>query len=330
MSDELIIEYLHERGRTGVPIGFVASVMSAVDEAPMARSPFGFSLPVLTGTAFVGVVIAVALSLVLGSGRPVGPAPSAAPSATTSAGTVEELEFELAAAVDALRVAPGVRGQQTEALTDALAVAVWFDWRSNGDYVVVQRNDLDVIRAGSATVTGEGISTSIFVLTGDRFLFSAFATPGSTPPWQNVPRDQAPPVVTLGTGLLAGESDPADPTKPLTVLSSMPDIPTGSIERRLDADGRVTWTAETLWRGGTAIQRWQIAPNGMFRSWTFDLVGATLDPNGEFEDNVTSMSLEFEALTDPRPIFVPDLADEPDPADFGLPDDFPLPAVTSP
>ena len=331
MSDERVIEYLRDRGRVGVPIGFVSSVMSALDEAPAARSWFGFSLPVVAGVAVAGAAIALVLALVLGPGRPVGPVPSAAPSATTSAESIDELRTELQAAIGALRAAPGVQGLQTATLRDILGGAVWFDWRSNGDYVLVQRTDLDVTQtgwwldpAGEPPVMGERVGTIIWAFVADRFFFASGLSSEGPGSWQDFPRSEAPPVVAYGPGLLSGEIEATDLLA--GVVIGVPDLSTGTIERRLDADGRVTWTAETPWRGGTATQRWGIAPDGSLRSWTWDIVGATLDPDGAFDGNMTSASLQFDVLGDPAPIVEPDLADVPDPVAFGLPDDFPLAA----
>lgn len=330
MSDERIIEYLRDRGRTDVPSGFVSSVMSAVEAAPPPRSWFAAHLPAVAAVAAVALV--AALALVLGPGRTVGPAPtsSPAPTSTTTAGTVEELHAELTAAVEALRAAPGVRGQQSASLRDSLGSATWFDWRANGDHVVVTRTDLDVTQTGwwmdpfaSPPANGERVGTWIAVSVGDRYLES-----GRHDGWDERPRVEAPRIVSYGTGILTGEIDPAEPLTGL-VLGS-PNLSAGTLERRAETDGRITWTAETPWREGTVIQRWRIAAGGSLQAWTWDAVGVRLDPDGAFNGNVTSAVLEFEVLTDPAPIPVPDLGDIPDASDFGLPADFPLPAVVVP
>lgn len=325
MSDERIIEYLRERGRADVPAGFVASVMAAVDDAPPRRSWFAAYLPAMAGVAAVAVI--AVLALVLGPGRSVGPGPTATPTptATSTAGTVEDLRTELAAAVQVLREAPGVEGLQTGSLRDVLGGATWFDWRSDGDHVVVMRSDVDVTQSGwwmdptgSPPAIGQRVVTSIWVVVGDQFLF------GDPEGWQSRPRSDAPPVISYGTGVLDGAIDPTAMLDGLVL--GPPDVTTGTLERRLASDGTVTWTAETPWRNGTAVQRWIIAPEGALRSWTMDAVGVTLDPDGAFDGNLTSATLEFEVLADPARIPTPDLEQAPDPSVFGLPDDFPLAA----
>lgn len=325
MSDERIIEYLRERGRADVPAGFVASVMAAIDDAPPRRSWFAAYLPAMAGVAAVAVI--AVLALVLGPGRSVGPGPTATPTptATSTVGTVEELRAELGAAVEALRDAPGVRGLQTASLRDALGSATWFDWRRDGDHVVVLRSDLDVTQtgwwldpAGSPPATGEQVMTSIYAFIGDQFFF------GSPAAWQSGPRADGPPVVSYGTGVLDGVIDPTEMLDGLVL--GQPDVTTGTLERRVGTDGSVVWIADTPWRNGTATQRWTIAPDGTLRSWTMDAVGITLDPDGAFNGNLTSATLEFEVLADPARIPTPDLDEVPDPSVFGLPNDFPLAA----
>jgi hypothetical protein len=322
VSDDRVVEYLRERGRVDLPSGFVSSVMSAVEAPAATRSWFAAGLPALATVTLVLVVTVVVL--VFGPGRSAGPVPSAsaAPSATTSA-TVEELRAELSAAVEALRVSPGVICLQSSTIGDVLGSAVWFDWRSTGDQVVVQRTDLDVTQSGwwmdptgSPPAVGERVVTSIYVFIGDQFLF------GGPDEWQVTPREEAPPIVSFGTGVLDGAIDPRAMLEGL--VPGPPDVASGTLERRVEADGRVTWTVETPWRGGTAVQRWRIAPGGGLEAWTWEVVGATLNPEEDFNGNLTSATLEYEIVADPTAIQMPDVTTIPDPSVFGLPDDFPL------
>jgi len=73
-TDERIAEYLRSRGVASPPVDLVDSVMAAVDAAPEPRSWFRANVPVLAAAGAAAVVLAVAL--LLGPFRDIGPAPA--------------------------------------------------------------------------------------------------------------------------------------------------------------------------------------------------------------------------------------------------------------
>ncbi len=321
MSDDPVIEFLRERGRIDLPGGFVGSVMAAVEAAPPPKSWFASFAPLMGALAAVVALIAVVYAF--GPGRPVGPAASPSVSATPVAATIEQLEAELDEALDVLREAPGVQGTQSASLGDVLGSATWFEWSPNGDQVVIQRWDLDVTQTGwwldpdgAPPAIGERVPTSIYAFIGDQYLF------GGGNEWASAPREDGPPIVSIGTGLLDGVIDPTVMLGGIAI--GPPDVASGELDRRVDADGGVTWTAVTPWRGGTATQTWRIGPDGALESWSWTLVDVPPNPEEDFFGNATAATLEYEMLDDVDRIPLPDLSAAPDPAFFGLPEDFPM------
>ena len=313
MNDERIIEYLRARGRADVPVGFVGSVMSAVEAAPVARMAFSWFLPAAVAIG-VAAVVAV-LALVLGPGRNVGPAPT--PSASASAASVEELQAAVASGFERLAESPGVQGVQTSEIEEYLEAATWFDWRPSGDQVVITRTDLDVqapwwLEAdGEPLTVGERIETAMYVLVGD----SWYRTEAGS--WQVADRAEAPRgTLAYGIGLLSGEIPAVPPTEEAKEAIST---------RRDLADGGRVWAMEgSNERGGTWITEWHIGPDGALVSMSFEGVDVPMLPSEDFGTSSRRFSFELTAVDDPEPIAVPDPEGAPDPADFGLPADFPL------
>src|SRR5688500_15041335 len=108
--------------------------MTAVDAAPAGRASFSWFLPAVVAAGVIAAVVVLALAL--GPRPDVGPGPSQSP--TPSAGaTVEELRAVVTGATERLAESAGVQGVQTGWIKEYLASATWFDWRPNGDQVVV-------------------------------------------------------------------------------------------------------------------------------------------------------------------------------------------------
>jgi hypothetical protein len=318
MSGDRISEYLRSRGQVSPPPGFVQSVMTAVDEAPPADSWFIGYLP---AAAFAGAVaLVVALAILLGGGPNVGPEPSRSLLVAEPA-SVEELRDALDNATERLREAPSVQGLQTAHTRQYLATATWFDYRANGDQVVIQRQDTDITMTGwwmdpngDPPAVGERLLTSIWVFTDDSFYF------GDGGEWQVADRRDSPPVVSFGPGILSGQIDPLQPLEGLT--PRLPDPDDGSVSSRPTADGDRVWTLTMPYRDGTAASTWRIDSTGALRSWSWDLMDVSPDP--EVGNFTTSSRLEFTPLQDAEPILPPDTESVPDPADLGLPTDFPM------
>jgi hypothetical protein len=312
VNDERIIEYLRARGRADVPAGFVGSVMRAVDDAPIPRSMFS---PYLPAVAAAGVVAVIAvLALWLGQGRDVGPAPN--PSATAAPVSLDELRAAVTESTVRLADSPGVQGVQTAWIEEYLASASWFDWRPNGDQVVVRRSDTDVQAPwwtdpeGEPLTVGERIETEMNVFLGD----SWYRTEAGS--WVVAERTDAPrgPLV-YAIGLLTGEIPAVPPTEEAAE--------TIATRRDLDDGGQV-WVLELSDGEGTWVAEWHIGPDGLLVSFATEGVGVTMFPSEDFGTATQRTRVEFTTLAAPEPIAAPDPDATPDPAVFGLPADFPL------
>ncbi|CAN5585055.1 hypothetical protein BH23CHL10_BH23CHL10_13450 [soil metagenome] len=234
--------------------------------------------------------------------------------------TMEELQAAVDSAVEALIDAPGVEGYQVAYIDEYLSGASWFDSRSNGDVVVVQRIDVDVAqiawwlnRSEGPPTTGRNIATTVWVLVGDEF-YEATSTSGQGDArWSVADRDAARRVpLTLGLVLLSGDDGmfglPADD---------------GAITREESPDGGSVWMLTTPDRDGEGVQRWHIGPGGELRSWSWELVGVS-QPMEPDTNPTTSWRMEFTALADPDPIQAPTSGEDLELTDFALPEDFPL------
>jgi hypothetical protein len=324
-TDEPIIDYLRARGRERPPDGFVSSVMAAIDDPGPSRSPFAAWMPAVAIATGVAVIAAVALFI--GQGPNVGPGPSPATNSPTPSASVEptidDLGVALLDAVDVLRAAPGVEGRQQVEIDGVIGAVTWFDWRANGDQVLVQRQDLDVtetgwwmVTDGAPPATGQRIYTFIQAKVGDESFFTNEAGD-----WQVAARDDGFRTGALGLAILDGAILPWRPLDGL--VSSLDDPSEARIERDDLPDGGVEWQLESEWTGAPLIQRWTIGPGGELRSWTFEREDRSVDPDGDFNANATHGWLQY-TITDGDPIEPPDVERVPDPASFGLPADFPL------
>lgn len=234
--------------------------------------------------------------------------------------TMEELEAAVDSAVEALVEAPGVEGYQEGYIDEYLSGASWFDYRSNGDVVVVQRTDVDVAQTAwwlnpseGPPATGRNIATTVRVLVGDSF-YEAISTSGQgAARWSVTDRDAARRVpLTLGLVLLSGDDR----------MFGRP-AADGEVTRERSTDGGSVWTVTVPERDGEGIQRWHIRPTGELASWSWELVGVS-EPAELESDPTTSGRIEFTLLADPDPIDAPDTEEVPDLTEFALPEDFPL------
>ena len=316
MTEERIVDYLRSRGRTEPPPTLVPSVMAAIDGAPPARSWFAAHLPAVAAAGMAALVAAVAI--LLGQSASIGPGPSPSPTpppATPVLATPADMRDAVDRAVDVLADQAGVRGVQSTSILGELALVRWIDYRSNGDQVVVQREDRDVSQSAwwlipdsEPPATGRNVMTYIWVTAGETFYAARIPAWDEGPAWVLTDVDELPNRTPVGMLLLAPE--------PLRLL-----VEDGTVDRRDRADGGVVWTMTSAHRDGTYEQEWQIGPGGALEAWSWEFVDVTPIPEGL---PYTSGELTFTILTDPAPIAPPDTDAAPDPADFGLPDDFPL------
>ena len=179
--------------------------MTAIDEAPPARSSFAAFLPAIAIAGAVAVI--VALALILGQGPNIGPNPTDSIEPVPSAATVEELRGAVESGIEVLREAPGVEGVATASVLGELSGATWFSWRPNGDQIVIARSDVDVEQTawwlepgGQPQARGENVTTTIHVLVGDEY----FRAEGAA--WVVQDREEPPPNAVIAmTGILDGE-----------------------------------------------------------------------------------------------------------------------------
>ena len=151
------------------------------------------------------------------------------------------------------------------------------------------------------------------MLVGDEYFFAEGGT------WVVQPSEEAPPSLSLATGMLDGDA--------LTV-EGMTSVPPGSdVTVTRNPDGGATWTFTAPYRDGTATSQWEFGPDGRLASWSSELHDVT--PTPEDTQFTTLGQTEFRPLSDAAPIEAPDPEAPPDPAALGLPPDFPLDAPAS-
>ncbi len=317
MNEQQLVEYLQSRAAVSVPQDFVGSVMAGVRTAPTQRSRFSSLLPAFAVAAVVAVV--ALLALVVGPGRDVGPAPS--PSAATASPTAtgeDELREAVTAATERLAQSAAVQGVQTSWTEEYIGTATWYDWRPNGDQVIVTRTDIDVQAPwytdpdGEPLSVGKRITTDIQVLVGD----SWYRTEDGE--WVIEDRADAPPALSYPTGLLSAEILAVPP-------SGFPDDVTAT--RQALADGGEVWALEAVTDDGRSLVEWRIGADGVLVSFSFEGTGVNLAPGDSIGNRSIRSVTEFIPVSDPDPI--PDPGPRPDPEQFGLPADFPLGAESS-
>lgn len=320
MNDEQIVEYLRSRGQATPPLDFGTFVMTAIDSAPPARSAFIRFLPAFVAVGAAAVLMVVAF--LLGQGREVGPAPSAlaSPSASADEVTLAELDAAVTGAVEALAASGGVQGRHVYTIEHYIASATWFDWRPNGDQVVVEMQDIDVSAPwwtdpdGQPLSVGERIETNISVVVGGSWYISR--DDGWT-----VALDEGRPL-TYGIGMLTGD---------MPAVAGIPPNADATVSRDDLQDGGEVWTLEFEGEEGTVTVEWRMDAEARLVSYAVQGAGVAMTPGVNLGTASTRAVIEFTPLAGPEPIAAPDLAIRPDPAFFGFPDDFPLaPSASEP
>ena len=314
MNDTQVIDYLRSRGHVEPPPELARSVMTAVAAAPPARSWFSAYLPAMAAAGAVAVVVLVAI--LLGQANEVGPAPTPSPEPAS----VEALQAAVREAVGRLRESP-VEGVGTTHVFGELGSATWFSWRPGGDQVVINRSDIDVTQTGwwldpegEPPARGANVTTVIQVLAGDTY-FRAAGEVGGDAGWTTEDRSTAPGVLGIPfPAVLDGRIDPWQ--------DSLTPTDDGEASVQHLADGGAVWTLRMPFRSGSSVEEFEIGPDGALRAMSRELVD--VEPSLEDAPFVTSVSVELTALADADPILSPDVDARPDPAEFGLPADFPL------
>lgn len=240
------------------------------------------------------------------------------PSGSTS--TLHELELAVTSSVESLARSAAVEGLQESYIDGHLGSAVWFDWRPNGEAVVIQSVDTDVTDSGwwvdpgqGPTDVGSGVVTTIWVLTGETFSEATLVDGDPKGVWTARGLEEAPPgPLALGVALLEEDAP-----------FGLAGIEDGEVSRSANSEGDNTWTLITPHLDGSMIQRWRIAASGDLQSWSFRLVN--VDVEDRIYNPITSGQITFTSTLEPAAIPTPDPGAKPHVNDFDLPSDFPLP-----
>lgn len=312
MSDERVIAYLRERGRVEPPGDLVQRTMAAVEADNQERSPF-FSL--LPGAAIAAVVVAVAVvGLLFSQVIQVGPAPTPSSEASPSPASVEELRSALAAATNVLRESRGVEGTMSASIQGELSGATWFLWRPDGEQVVVERVDVDVAETawwldpdGGPPGRGANVRETIRVVVESSYY------EGTASGWTVGDAVDAPPALSLTTGVLDGEID---------LWAEALNDDAGQVTVARLSDGGEEWSLVAAFREGTAVSRWRIGAGGELQSWSYETQGVS--PTVDDTNPITSSLVQLDMLSQAPTIEAPDVEAPPDAEALGLPPDFPL------
>jgi hypothetical protein len=312
VSEERVVAYLRERGRVEPPADLVLWTMAAVDARDQARSPFLAGLP---GAAIAAVVVVVALAgLLLGQVIRVGPGATPTSEASPTPASVEELRSALEAATATLREAPGVEGTMSASIQGELSAATWFRWRPDGDQLVVERVDVDVSESGwwldpegEPPGRGSNVRETIRMVAGQRYF------EGTASGWTVADEAEAPPALSLITGVLDGDVD-------LWRDALAEDA--GQVAVTRFGGGGEEWSLVAPFREGTAVSRWRIGAGGELQSWSYETQGVR--PTVDDTNPITSALVELEVLSEEPTIEAPDVGTAPDANALGLPPDFPL------
>lgn len=237
--------------------------------------------------------------------------------------SVADLNAAVNASVAALAASPAVEGVQESYIFDHLASATWFDWRPDGAAVVIQRHDVDVAESGWWADPAEGppsvgtnVTTTIRVLVGATFYEAVQMQGQSGGTWTVLDSQEAPHgALALGLAILSdGEW--------VLGVDAKED---GAVEHAVRSDGGSTWTFTSPDQDGSVVQRWQIAADGELTSWSFERLDSD-GFNSRIADPTTAGRMTFLPVSAPDPIRAPDLDDEPNVTQLGLPESFPMAA----
>lgn len=315
MSDERIIEYLRSRGHAEPPSGLVHQIMGTIDEVPASASRFTTFLPAaaLAGALAIWALIA----LMMGLGRDVGPAPGASTSTPTAPErvSVDELRSAVVDATERLASAGSVFGVHRYEIGGYLASATWFDWRPNGDQIVVTRSDVDVSAlwwlepGGEPLSTGVRIEEVIDIVAGGSWYRS---TDGA---WEIADREEAPRILTWSTAVLSGD------IPPIGELDVRGDLLT--TYRQL-ADGGETWTLESGSDDEPQLVEWTVDADGLLARYRGEGIGLSIASQAGLLVPVHSrVVIDFSWGADVGAIPEPDPDARPE-VPYALPADFPL------
>lgn len=214
----------------------------------------------------------------------------------------EELDAAVRAAARALIDVPGASATEfTYGDGGTLSTTRWLQWSANGDVILVV--------AGIADVGG------LVQVRGNLMVASSGAAGDKS--WGR----EAPPLESRGDPGVAFNLD-------------LPAMANGSILRSLDgmavaevqvtseatADGGILWSLSNPLRGATATREWLIDAAGVLRYYSL-----TSDSTEPVFEAFTSVEAQFDPVSEPAPVLLPEEGTSLDLTQLGLPADLPLP-----
>ena len=265
---------------------------------------------------FVGILLIGALVFSTLDRSPPGQDELPSTVGAASPATLDRFDAAVRPGVEALLEAPGFEAVQTSFIGDHLAGAVWLESARNGDFVAVQRTDVNVAETawwllGDEPLTDNArISTSVTIRIGD----TVYTAPDPrTSGWYSEIRVDYP------RGTLAIERALLSETYEELLLPQ-----TSDVTRQDLAGGGEVWAVTVPGDEGSYLLRWFIDAAGELEVYTGELVEARGSPAPENRRPSDSSVIWFTPVQDPAPIVAPDVDAPLDLSEFELPDDFPL------
>jgi hypothetical protein len=218
--------------------------------------------------------------------------------------------------VETLLEAPGFKAVQTSFIGDYLARSVWLESLRNGDFVAVQKTDVNVTETAWWLLGDEPpadnprISTTVTVRIGD----TVYTAPDPrTSGWNADVRLDYP------KGTLAIERALLSETYEELLLPQ-----SSNVTRQDLVGGGEVWEVSVPGNDGAYILRWFIDGGGKLEVHKGELIEARGSQAPENILPIDSSVIRFTSVEDPAPIIAPDVDAPLDLSEFELPDDFPL------
>lgn len=222
--------------------------------------------------------------------------------------TMEEFEAAVATATEPLLQANGFEAIQKNFVEEFLASVIWIDSRKSGEFLIVQRVDVDVLKSGwwlthnAPRATGSQVETTLIVKADG---FSYVGEPGEA--WTTSEQPVLSPSFLLKTALdREGVSSDAEFTSQET------------------SEGETVWTAWQPFGEETLVMAWVIGSDGLLTSYSGELVDVDLPGPTDVGSPGDSTRIDFERLESPDPILAPDPGSTVDVDGFDIPKDLPL------
>ncbi|HJR92523.1 MAG TPA: hypothetical protein VJ938_08780 [Acidimicrobiia bacterium] len=262
-----------------------------------------------------GVVLAALVLSFTAAPTPTAQLPTAVGSPAPA--TLDQFDEVVRVAVAGLVDGPGFEALQTSFIDGHLVSAVWLDSRRNGDFVAIQRSDVDVMETawwllGEAPPPDSGLTRTVATIRVGETVFTATTEADGSAPWRTESRPDYPRGTTAIEMALLSDRYPE--------LA----IPDGADLTRQDlVGGGEVWAVETSFDGHMSVLRWFVDAAGGLVAHQGDLTDSSGQMGAENRIPVDSWVIVFTPVEDPAPIAAPD-AEVFDVDTFELPEDFPI------